>query len=65
VTSTFDFANDSLVNTGDQVFSGTVAGSDPVAGPSVKCMLQVIGTGKDADANPTFDFTGHCDFQDK
>ena len=30
VTSTFDFANDSLVNTGDQVFSGTVAGSDPV-----------------------------------
>ena len=93
VTSTFDFANDSLVNTGDQVFSGTVAGSDPVmihdgrfrfhanlktgaetgsvqlvdhiAGPSVKCMLQVIGTGKDADANPTFDYTGHCDFQDK
>jgi len=28
-------------------------------------MLQVIGTGKDADANPTFNFTGHCDFQDK
>jgi hypothetical protein len=93
VTSTFDFANDSLVNTGDQVFSGTVAGSDPVmihdgrfrfhanlktgadtgsvqlvdhiAGPWVKCMLQVIGTGKDADANPTFNYTGHCDFQDK
>ena len=93
VTSTFDFANDSLVNTGDQVFSGTVAGSDPVmihdgrfrfhanlktgadtgsvqlvdhiAGPWVKCTLQVIGTGKDADANPTFNYTGHCDFQDK
>ncbi len=93
VTSTFDFANDSLVNTGDQVFSGTVAGSHPVmihdgrflfhanlktgadsgsvhlvdhiAGPSVKCTLQVVGTGKDADANPTFKYSGHCDFQDK
>ncbi len=93
VTSTFDFANDSLVNTGDQVFSGTVAGSDPVmihdgrfrfhanlktgadtgsvhlvdhiAGPRVKCTLQVVGTGKDADANPTFNYSGHCDFQEK
>jgi hypothetical protein len=93
VTSTLDFANDSMVNTGDQVFSGTVAGSDPVmihdgrfrfhanlktgadtgsvqlvdhiAGPWVKCMLQVIGTGRDADANPTFTYTGRCDFKDK
>ena len=30
VTSTFDTANNTLVNTGDQVFSGTIAGSDPV-----------------------------------
>lgn len=29
-TSTFDFTNDSLVNTGTQFFSGTVAGSAPV-----------------------------------
>jgi hypothetical protein len=93
VTSTFDYANDSLVNTGDQVFSGTVAGSDPVmihdgrfsfhvdlktgadtgsvylvdhiAGPNVLCTLQVVGTGKDADANPTFSYSGHCDFRDK
>ncbi len=93
VTSTFDFANDTLVNTGDQVFSGTVAGSDPVmihdgkfrfdvnlktgadtglvylvdhiAGPKVQCTLQVEGTGKDADANPTFKYTGHCNFHDK
>jgi hypothetical protein len=93
VTSTFDSANASLVNTGDQVFSGTVAGSDPVmihdgsfhfhanlktgtdtgsvqlvdhiAGPWVKCMLQVIGTGKDADANPTFNYSGRCDFKDR
>jgi hypothetical protein len=30
VTSTFDFANGSLVNTGTQFFSGTIAGSEPV-----------------------------------
>jgi hypothetical protein len=29
-TSTFDFVNQTLVNTGTQVFSGTVAGSDPI-----------------------------------
>ena len=90
VTSRFDFANGTLVNTGDQVFSGTVAGSEPVmihdgkfrfqanlrtgaesglvhlvdhiAGPNVKCTLQVTGTGKDTDANPTFDYAGRCDF---
>jgi hypothetical protein len=93
VTSTFDNANDTLVNTGDQVFSGTVAGSDPVmihdgrfsfhvnlktgadsgsvylgnhlAGPKVQCTLQVVGAGKDADANPTFSYSGRCDFGDK
>lgn len=30
VTSTIDFVNGTLVNTGEQVFSGTVLGSDPV-----------------------------------
>lgn len=29
-TGTFDFANQTLVNTGTQIFSGTVAGSGPV-----------------------------------
>ena len=29
-TSVFDFANGTLVNTGTQVFSGTIAGSAPV-----------------------------------
>ena len=29
-TSVFDFANETLTNTGTQVFSGTVLGSDPV-----------------------------------
>jgi hypothetical protein len=93
VTSKFDTANNTLVNTGDQVFSGTIAGSEPVmihdgrfsfhanlktgaekgtvylfdhiAGPRVQCTLHVVGTGKDADANPTFDYTGQCDFRDK
>jgi hypothetical protein len=93
VTSTINLANQTLVNSGDQVFSGTVAGSEPVllhddrfsfqvnlktgtesgsvylidhiAGPQVQCTLHVVGTGKDADANPTFDYTGRCDFRDK
>jgi hypothetical protein len=30
VTSVFDFAHGTLVNTGDQVYSGTIAGSAPV-----------------------------------
>jgi hypothetical protein len=93
VTSTFDVAKDTLVNTGDQVFSGTIAGSEPVmihdgrfsfhanlktgaengsvylfdhiAGPRVQCTLHVVGTGKDAEANPTFNYTGQCEFRDK
>ena len=93
VTSTFDTAHNTLVNTGDQVFSGTIAGSEPVmihdgkfsfhenlktgadtgsvylfdhiAGPWVKCTLHVVGTGKDAAANPTFNYTGQCDFLDR
>jgi hypothetical protein len=91
VTSRFDFSRGTLVNTGHQVFSGTIAGSEPVmlhdgrfrfevnlktgtevgtvylvdriAGPAVRCTLKVVGTGKDADANPTFDYTGRCDFR--
>lgn len=30
VTSVFDFVKGTLVNTGDQVYSGTIAGSEPV-----------------------------------
>lgn len=91
VTSVFDFANGTLVNTGDQVFSGTVDGSEPVlihddqfrfevnlntgaeagevyllnhiAGAKVRCVLQVTGTGINADGNPTFDYTGECTFR--
>ena len=91
VTSVFDFAEGTLVNTGNQVYSGTIAGSDPVmihddrfhfevdlatgaehgaaylfdhiAGPKVRCTLQVVGTGMNSDGNPTFDYTGECIFR--
>jgi len=91
VTSVFDFANGTLVNTGDEVFSGTVLGSEPVlihddqfrfevnlntgaesgevylvnhiAGPKVRCVLHVSGTGVNADGNPTFNYTGDCTFR--
>jgi hypothetical protein len=91
VTSVFDFVNGTLVNTGEQVYSGTVAGSAPVlihddqfqfkanlvtgeesggvflfnhiAGPKVRCTLDVVGTGLNAEGNPTFDYTGQCTFR--
>ena len=91
VTSVFDFVNGTLVNTGEQVYSGTVAGSAPVmihddqfrfevnlitgkeagqvflfnhfAGPKVRCALDVVGTGLNADGNPTFSYTGECTFR--
>ncbi len=91
VTSVFDFVNGTLVNTGDQVYSGTIAGSAPVmihddqfrfdvnlvtgeesgqvfffnhiAGPKVRCALDVVGTGVTAEGNPTFDYTGTCTFR--
>ena len=91
VTSVFDFANGTLVNMGDQVYSGTIAGSAPVlihddqfrfevnlatgeesgqvylfnriAGPKVRCTLDVVGTGKNSEGNPTFVYSGACTFR--
>jgi hypothetical protein len=90
VTTVIDNQKGTLVNTGDQVFSGTIARSEPVmihdskfrfevdlatgadhgsvflvdhvAGPHVRCELRVTGTGKTADGNPTFRYTGTCKF---
>ncbi len=90
VTTIIDNQKGTLVNSGDQVFSGTIAGSEPVmihdskfrfevnlatgaesgsvylfdhiAGPHVRCELTVTGTGKTADGNPTFRYTGTCGF---
>ena len=91
VTSVIDLVKGTLVNTGDQVYSGTIAGSDPVlihddqfrfevnfatgaetgrfylfnhiAGPKVRCTLDVVGTGQTAEGNPKFDYTGECTFR--
>jgi hypothetical protein len=91
VTSAVDSTKGTLVNTGDQVFSGTVAGSAPVmihdnrfrfdanlatgaesgqvylfnsiAGPKVRCRLDVVGTGLNQKGDPTFTYTGDCTFQ--
>lgn len=91
VTSVVDLVNGTLVNTGDQVYSGTIAGSAPVmihddqfrfevnlatgsdvgevfllnhiAGPKVRCTLRGVGTGMNADGNPTFDYSGECTFR--
>jgi hypothetical protein len=90
VTTVVDSSKGTLINTGDQVYSGTIAGSEPVmihdnrfrfevnlatgaehgsvyllnriAGPEVRCTLDVVGTGKDADGNSTFDYRGECTF---
>jgi hypothetical protein len=91
VTSVFDFVNGTLVNTGDQVYSGIIGNSAPVlihddqfrfevnlvtgkevghvflfnhiAGPKVRCTLEGVGTGLNADGNPTFIYTGECTFR--
>jgi hypothetical protein len=91
VTSVVDTVNGTLVNTGDQVYSGTIVGSMPVlihddqfrfdanlrtgaetgrvylfnriAGPKVRCRLDVTGTGLNADGNPTFEYSGECTFR--
>jgi len=88
VTTEIDFVHKMLVNTGNQVYSGTVAGSAPVmlhddrfrfhvnlatgeeqgrvylanhlAGPNVRCALDVKGTGPNAQGNPTFTYQGEC-----
>jgi hypothetical protein len=91
VTTVIDAVRGTLVNTGDEVFSGTIAGSAPVmihddqfrfevnlvngnergyvyffdriAGPKVRCTLDVVGTGLNGDGNPTFTYSGECTFR--
>jgi hypothetical protein len=91
VTTVIDSVNGTLVNTGEQVYSGTIAGSMPVmihddqfrfevdlatgketgqvflfnhiAGPKVRCTLEGVGTGLNADGNPTFTYSGECTFR--
>lgn len=90
-TTVFDFSAGTLVNTGHQVFSGTVLGSAPVmlhddefrfdgnlttgavtgkvyltdnvAGPKIRCELDIIGTGMTPEGNVTASYTGVCRFK--
>jgi hypothetical protein len=43
--------------------SGRVYLFDHIAGPKVRCTLDVVGTGLNADGNPTFDYRGECTFR--
>lgn len=86
--SKFDFIAGVLVNTGRQVFSGTVLGSKPVliyddefrfdvnlatgattgsvfltdriAGPRIKCELEIIGTGFTPEGDGLANYSGRC-----
>jgi hypothetical protein len=90
-TSVIDFANATLINTGHQVFSGTVLGSAPVmlyddefrfevnlatgaaagkvyltdniAGPKIRCELDIVATGRTEEGNISASYTGHCTFK--
>lgn len=88
-TSVFDFVEGTLVNSGSQVFSGTVLGSQPVllhddefrvevdlvdgttegqmflvdhlAGPKVRCRLQITGNGEQTpEGDAIVDYVGEC-----
>jgi hypothetical protein len=43
--------------------TGRVFLSDHVAGPKVRCELDVVGTGLSAEGNPTFTYRGECTFR--
>jgi hypothetical protein len=86
--SVFDFVAGTLVNTGHQVFSGTVLDSAPVllhddefrfdvdlntgatvgrvflrdrlAGPGIRCELEVFGTGLTEAGDSRVGYTGRC-----
>ena len=86
--SMFDFVAGTLVNTGRQVFSGTVLGSAPVliyddefrfdvnlatgatmgkvfltesiAGPRIRCELEIIGTGFTPEGDGLANYSGRC-----
>ena len=91
--SVMNFSTGTIVNTGHQVFSGTVLGSPPVmlyddefrfavnlntraaigkvyltgniAGPKIRCELDVTATGQTAEGNITASYTGYCRFKNK
>lgn len=40
-----------------------VTGKEHIAGPKVRCTLKGVGTGKNSEGNPTFDYSGVCTFR--
>lgn len=90
-TTVIDYAAQTLVNTGHQVFSGTVLGSAPVmlhddqfrfevnlatgtgagkvylsdniAGPKIRCELDVTAMGLNSEGNVIANYTGFCRFK--
>jgi hypothetical protein len=86
--SKIDFGAGTLVNTGYQVFSGTVLGSEPVlilddefrfdvnlftgattgkvflrdsiAGPRIRCELEIVGTGFTPEGDGLASYSGRC-----
>ena len=34
-----------------------------IAGPKVRCALEIVGTVLNAEGNPTFDYSGKCTFR--
>ena len=51
-----------VVNLATGAEAGSVYLSDHIAGPAVRCELKVTGSGKSADGNPMFTYTGTCRF---
>ena len=43
--------------------SGQVYLLNYIAGPKVRCTLEVVGTGATSEGNPTFAYTGECTFR--
>jgi hypothetical protein len=40
-----------------------LTGEEPAPGPKVRCTLEGVGTGLNADGNATFAYTGDCMFR--
>jgi hypothetical protein len=51
------------VNLGTGAETGSVFLVDHIAGPKVRCVLEVVGTGVNSGGNPTFNYNGECIFR--
>jgi hypothetical protein len=58
-----EFRFEADLNTG--AATGKVYLSDNLAGPKIRCELEIIATGRTAEGNLTADYTGYCKFKNK